>query len=693
MLQQRMQSAIMQDKSQVQSLWKSFDTSGNGYLEFEEFMGALKYMGVNLLENVAAKFMNKFASHRSKITYEEFFINMLGLPPDFASSKSKSPVKNKRKKNQPAQLSHRFITMLPVGTPIEAVDKLFRSKLRKLVLNVDRCVFSVLKKPSATAKSLDRDALFNIFVAIGSTPTKTEIEDLMNFYDPQRKGKLNYEEFARNILKLPRKRCAGAAGGVQRSSSELEGRPKILVESLRIHAERAAATPSDLLGMFRRFDPDGSGKISYDEMALMVRTFECNVEGEDMASRLLRRYCGDDGAMTYVTFLTRVLGLRKDALRDPGMPDMPCTPEVQQQVSSSFKKVLYNNQEAITRAFAAFDRDGSGQLSAKEFADAIEELDLPISSKHARELFEDYDSDNSGRVTIEELSKQILKQPPACTHRGNRPQDLMLSTLSSIGPRTGRSDSSRLSTASSRYTYDSQDARQAATMSTKELRQHLTKMHLTEPVAGSVAASITRRSISTSGSRPRSHNSFSIDSALDSARSALSRSGACTPQPQVSSRSSPTARSCSALRGFYPGAPHSASPKTQSQLRAEGRLSSRRHTFDQMGLPSSHSPPSSCRSRLIPIRADTRCSPEMTSWAESRYMATPGNGVRLPGRSVPLGDVPNPVQKSHKVDGTSTYDLKSVGAFGGAGKKGNRNWIGGADRTCNALMAQPNMPF
>ena len=74
-------------------------------------------------------------------------------------------------------------------------------------------------------------------------------------------------------------------------------------------------------------------------------------------------------------------------------------------------------------------------------------------------------------------------------------------------------------------------------------------------------------------------------------------------------------------------------------------------------------------------------------------MSTPGNGVRLPRSDVPVYDVPKPVQTKHNIDGHNTYDFKSVGAFGGAGKQGNRNWIGGADRTCNALMAQPNMPF
>ena len=58
--------------------------------------------------------------------------------------------------------------------------------------------------------------------------------------------------------------------------------------------------------------------ITYNELASMVQDYGCNVQGMDTPGELLKRYAGDLGAMTYVAFLTRVLGLRKDSLRDPG---------------------------------------------------------------------------------------------------------------------------------------------------------------------------------------------------------------------------------------------------------------------------------------------------------------------------------------------------------------------------------------
>jgi len=709
MLQQRMQSLVVQDKAQVQSLWQKFDSSGNGYLEMPGFLEALDYFGVQLEDNVAAKFMRKFVKNPNRITYEEFFVNLLGLPSDFSSSKSKSKKKSNNQCSKP--LSNRFLNSLPTGTPIEAVDKLFRAKLRKQLFNLDRCMFTVLKRPSASANSLDRDCLFNMFVGLGLTPTKMQIDDIMNYFDPAGTGKLSYDDLARSVLKLPRRRGPGGTVS-RRNTTEPLGRAKSLLDCLRMNAERAAAQPKELIKFFRQFDADGSGMITYNELASMVQDYGCNVQGMDTPGELLKRYAGDLGAMTYVAFLTRVLGLRKDSLRDPGMPDMPSTPELQQQVSSNFNRVSFGNQEAVNRAFADFDRDGSGELSMKEFVEGVEALQLPISKNAATNLFKEYDVDKSGLVRIEDLSRQLLQQPPACTQRGESKghNDMMLCTVSSLDniiPRTGRSNVSGTSSASSRYTFCSEDARQAATMTSKELRKHLTKMHLDQAVAGggSTAASITRRSMSSAASgHSNGSNSLSIDEALCSARSALdsaaartpqprqsarvfsmsARSGACTPQPCGSARSVPTpARSNSAMGGsLYHGSTQSlcSAPKTQSQLRAEGRLSSRRNTFEM--------PPSSSRSRLVPIGVT-----QASNWTEARYMSTPGNGMRLPRSDVPVCDVPKPVQTKHNIDGHNTYDLKSVGAFGGAGKKGNRNWIGGADRTCNALMAQPNMPF
>ena len=55
-------------------------------------------------------------------TYEEFFVNLLGFPRDFSSSKSKSKKESNNQSSKP--LSNRFLNSLPMGTPIEVIHKL-----------------------------------------------------------------------------------------------------------------------------------------------------------------------------------------------------------------------------------------------------------------------------------------------------------------------------------------------------------------------------------------------------------------------------------------------------------------------------------------------------------------------------------------------------------------------------------------
>merc|ERR1712054_500612 len=94
---------------------------------------------------------------------------------------------------------------------------------------------------------------------------------------------------------------------------------KSMVRKLAINCERAAAPPARIFSLFKSFDKDGSGSISYDEIESMVREFGCEVEGMNAAALLLERFTNGKGSMTYMEFVTNVIGLQPDALREvPG---------------------------------------------------------------------------------------------------------------------------------------------------------------------------------------------------------------------------------------------------------------------------------------------------------------------------------------------------------------------------------------
>ena len=297
-----------------------------------------------------------------------------------------------------------------------------------------------------------------------------ELDEIMDYFDHNDDGKIHMEEMACELLGLPRPgdlRGTLLKDGVSRLRPELAPRTKEIVNCLRLNCERAAVTPKALVTMFKHFDTDGSGNVAYDEIKEMVREYNCNVEGADAASMLLDKYSGAAGQMSYMQFITKVLCLRADSLRGVAL-DRMSTPEVQQNVGAVFKEKMFHNKAGVKKAFEAFDRDGSGMLSFKEFCDGVKALGLPISKKHLKRLFAEMDEDGGGNLTIDELAEQVLHvpqvtaedaaPPPPGSLQRRQPKlstlDLdFLENMSREGTLTSRS-SALSSIASSRYSYD-----------------------------------------------------------------------------------------------------------------------------------------------------------------------------------------------------------------------------------------------
>ena len=88
---------------------------------------------------------------------------------------------------------------------------------------------------------------------------------------------------------------------------------------------------------------DGSGSIAYDEIESMVRDFGCEIEGRDSSALLLDKFTGGKGAMSYMEFITKVIGLQPDALKSDPNSSCPPTPQIVETVSDQVKKQLFNS--------------------------------------------------------------------------------------------------------------------------------------------------------------------------------------------------------------------------------------------------------------------------------------------------------------------------------------------------------------
>ena len=74
-------------------------------------------------------------------------------------------------------LSCHVQNLLPQGTPIETIDKLFRTKIRNELFNRNRALNLVLKRPSSKSTYLGKGELYNIFSGLNIMCTQVSHQE------------------------------------------------------------------------------------------------------------------------------------------------------------------------------------------------------------------------------------------------------------------------------------------------------------------------------------------------------------------------------------------------------------------------------------------------------------------------------------------------------------------------------------
>lgn len=69
-------------------------------------------------------------------------------------------------------------------------------------------------------------------------------------------------------------------------------------------------------------------------------------------------------------------------------------------------------QAQLKKAFAAADRDGSGQLDCNEFANVLRSAGMPADPADLQRKFADFDSDGNGKVSFSEFMSTFCQKPP-----------------------------------------------------------------------------------------------------------------------------------------------------------------------------------------------------------------------------------------------------------------------------------------
>jgi len=418
MFSEKMKAIMMQDRAQLRSTFTKYDTEKKGILTVPQFYAMCVDYDLGLSMDESKAFMAQFTSGKPFMSFQDFFQNLLGFPFDFFTMKldqGATPVK----KIDPNDL----VKKLPPTTSEDTITSLFVRSLRRELYDVHTALAIGLKKEHYD-NHLTSDHLFKIFHSQSIELSKTEVAEIMDHYDFDCDGKVDYLELIHELLDLPLPRAIRKSMPAPRRTVRppLGPRTKQLMEMLRAQCRRAAVSSKKLDRMFSVYDQDGSGSIAYDEVQGMVKEFHCEATGKDAAAIILDRF-SPSGAMNYDEFCSKVVGLPQGShqAKELDPEEERVNPSrLRERISEAIKGKIYRNPTAVKKAFVMFDKDFGGSVSWPEFRDGFKALNLPANKTQVKTLFDDFRPDSDGEIGTKSFSRQLLGIDDGSQQSGSR---------------------------------------------------------------------------------------------------------------------------------------------------------------------------------------------------------------------------------------------------------------------------------
>lgn len=233
--------------------------------------------------------------------------------------------------------------------------------------------------------------------------SETDIDKLYNFFDAERTGKIDYRHFCTKI---------NPENPSSRKEPTPDGRPweEAILDRVR---QRIKEKNLSARNAFAAFDENSDGMISPAEF---VKTFKIMDLGltEDEIIRLMGYFDPrKTGTINYRIFCDKI----QDPSSSRGFIERKSSmkPGWEEAVIAQVRNRIREKNLSLRQAFAAFDENLDGMVSANEFIKAFKAMELGLTDEEILNLMGYFDPKRSGTINYRVFCQKIQEEPMGST--------------------------------------------------------------------------------------------------------------------------------------------------------------------------------------------------------------------------------------------------------------------------------------